>query len=324
MDNLIEPFRAHLRDVTHCAPGTVERYSRELKHFVRFLADDTGWPGVTLEAVDAPRIIAFLRQYADERGEPSKPAWNVRLAALRAFYDWMITCRRRVDNPAHEVTSYRLQVGGRVPMSLKDFVAVGNAIVERASPLYRSRNLAIIDTFLYTGLRVSSLVSLNVAQLDFMNYWLHEVVVKRDKTMSIPMNDQLRASLEHCLADRSRFRRAADEQAVFLSDRGTRMTARTVRDMIATYARLGGILRPVSPHNARHGSGTAIGRIAGDPRLAQHHLGHESLETTQIYLHLDDDAWRCAIRELGLVVDRERAAGKGGEPGTAEARQGAL
>ncbi len=310
MQTLIEGFRRYLREERHLAPATVARYVDVLEKLIVFLANGTDPAEVPLDAVTRSSLMEFLCREAAAEG-PSRPMWNIQLSGVRAFYQFLAGDTSFRESPAHSIERVRIHSKRRLPLSLDEYLDFIEAI-ERGSAFYRARNVAIAQVFFHTALRVASVASLNVDHLDFENYLLHNVKTKGGKWHSPPMNDLLRVTLERWLAERELFRPASDEKALFLSDRGTRLSVRAIQEMVRSYGREAGISHPVSPHPLRHSSATELAELT-TIQTVQLHCDHESIVTTQRYVHAREAAWRSAVQALGEVV-RSRAQQRSGAP----------
>jgi len=158
---------------------------------------------------------------------------------------------------------------------------------------FAARDRAILELLYSTGMRVSELVSCNMASLDFANGMVM-VKGKGNRQRIIPFGTQAVKSLRAYFVDREDLLRKRlqqgkkfDRDSLFLNSRGTRLTARSVERMISDYGRKAGLDKPVTPHVLRHSFATHLLEMGADMRSVQELLGHASLSTTQKYTHLD-------------------------------------
>jgi integrase/recombinase XerC len=142
-------------------------------------------------------------------------------------------------------------------------------------------------------MRVSELVACNLASLDFDNEMVR-VKGKGNRERIIPVGEQAVKGVRAYCVEREELLRNClqqgkkiDREALFLNNRGTRLTARSVERLIAEYGRKAGIDKPVTPHVLRHSFATHLLEMGADMRSVQELLGHASLSTTQKYTHLD-------------------------------------
>jgi site-specific recombinase XerD len=135
---------------------TVERYVSIIDAFERFLAQEPGGPA--FEAAAKPQLTKFLRATSAESGEPSHSVWNQRLSALRSFYGYLFTQEIIAMNPADKIDFLKMRSKEREPVSFDDYLALVDA-AEASSEAYRARNIALVQVFFHSGLRVSEVVS---------------------------------------------------------------------------------------------------------------------------------------------------------------------
>jgi integrase/recombinase XerC len=184
------------------------------------------------------------------------------------------------------------------------------------------RNRAILELFYSSGLRVSELVGLNVSDVRW-DLGVVRVLGKGNRERIVPVGDPALAALQDYLRRRGELREAAgDAQALFLNQRGGRLTARSVARMLDRYIVRCSLRRGISPHSLRHTFATHLLDEGADLRAIQEMLGHQSLSTTQRYTHV-------SVSRLLEVYDRAhpraRKAGTeaesgfhGGDPGRGE------
>lgn len=301
MHRLVDAFRDYLRVERTRGAKTIERYVSIINAFERFLAQEPGDP-LALEVAGKPQLTGFLRAESMLSGAPSRSVWNQHLSALRSFYGYLFKQELVTVNPALKIDYLKTRSKERVPVSFDDYLALVDA-AESSSNAYRARNVALTQVFFHSGLRVSEVASLDIEQLDLEHRILMNVRRKGGKFLSAPISDLVAQALERYLPERERFPSAS---AVFLSDRGRRMSVRAVQDVIRTLGERAGLLRSVSPHALRHGSATELREIGTPLEVIQEHLGHESVLTTRRYIHTKDAARREAVDALGARAARAR------------------
>ena len=152
-------------------------------------------------------------------------------------------------------------------------------------PLY-VRDVAMFELAYSSGLRLSELVSLDLDQVSLRERSLR-VVGKRDKERQLPIGRKAVEALKRWLAVRGSFARSEETSAMFLSQRGRRISARNVQDRLTRLAAQQGIEEHVHPHALRHAFASHLLQSSGDLRAVQELLGHADISTTQVYTHLD-------------------------------------
>ena len=155
------------------------------------------------------------------------------------------------------------------------------------------RNRAIIETLYSCGLRVSELVDLEINRI-FIPEGFLIVVGKGNKERLVPLSPSAISEIQKWLADRDRMTdiRRGDEGILFLNRRGGRLTRVMVFYIIRRAAAKAGILKKISPHTLRHSFASHLLEGGANLRAIQQMLGHESIATTEIYLHIDSSLLR--------------------------------
>lgn len=287
-------------------PTTIERYVGVLTDFVTFATTTPETKDLPLEALGKKQLRQFLRTHARRAGQASPATWNLGLAALRSFYGFLFEDEVIDINPALRIKRRKVKRGREpLPLSLDEFLSLVEGM-EQGRPAHRSRNAAIAAVLFHCGLRVTELVSLDLAQVDFRNGHLLNVRIKGDKRLSADLNDEAIIALKRYLADRDRLHASADETALFLSDRGQRLSVRAVQEMVKVYAKRAGINRPVGPHLLRHSFATVLDDEGIPVPVIQDMLDHESLATTRRYIHVRDRVRRQASDKLAQQVASRR------------------
>jgi len=147
---------------------------------------------------------------------------------------------------------------------------------------YMERDTAILELMYSSGLRVSELISLEVDELD-LNTGVVRITGKGAKERLVPVGSYAKSAIE---LYRKKRKAASGEKALFVNRFGRRLTDRSVRRIVKTYAGLAGLTGKVSPHTLRHSFATHMLDAGCDLRTLQEMLGHSSLSTTQVYTHV--------------------------------------
>jgi integrase/recombinase XerC len=279
------------------SPNTISAYLRDLKCFAGVLSARN--PGVTIsqvtsgmldEALTAP---AVLRTVSDT---PRSPASLHRFkAAVRSFFSWLEETGQASENPARSVTLRRIP---RTPPSFLTEAEKRRLLKElrgRSSTL-AIRDRVVIEVFLGTGIRLQELVDLDIDDVDLDAKHLH-VHAKGDVPQVKFLKSKLRSLLRSYLKER---RRQGDGEcrALFLSNRGSRLSERQVARRLEYWLKAAGIEKQLTPHALRHTFATHLYSRTGDILVVQRALGHRDLSTTQIYTHLVDGVLEDAIERL--------------------------
>ncbi len=305
MSRLIIDFEAYQREVRRHSPRTIRNYMPVVREFfsVHEPCDGTGvdWLG----NIDKNAIRAFVRRPGPSGRPPTPALWNLRLSAMRSFFDYLLEIETVSVNVVLRLDRQRVRSKERIPLSFGELVRLVDATRRHSEPVYRARNIAILLTLIHTALRVAEVVSLNVAQVDFEHHALANVRAKGGKSLAVAFSGVVADALRGCLAERSRLEPDAGQDALFVSDRGSRLSVRSVQEMVKRFARLADIQTPVTPHVLRHSAATQLAELGTPLRVIQEICGHASVTTTERYVHVNGAERRRAIDALAA---RWRAA----------------
>lgn len=204
------------------------------------------------------------------------------LSVLRSLYRYLIREGETDENPVQGIRAPKVK--RRLPATL-DADQLGRLLdVSGHSPL-ELRDLAMMELFYSSGLRLAELVSLELRDISTSDPTL-VVTGKGAKTRHLPIGRMAQLALQRWMNVRPQLA-AADETALFVSNRGTRIHPRSVQQRIARWAETNGAALHVHPHMLRHSFASHLLESSGDLRAVQELLGHADISTTQIYTHLD-------------------------------------
>lgn len=287
---MVEQFLKYLRFEKNRSEQTVRRYAQSLREF------ETYFKGVdeelTWASVDADVIRGWLEAMMDKGHQAT--SMNADLSALRAFYRFALA-RRMVDHdPAHHVQGPKKNKP--LPMYLKE--SEMNELLDDVEwgDNYKDVRARTIILLLYeTGLRRAELSSLNDADIDFEARQL-KVTGKRNKQRLIPFGEELARELQHYKAVRDG-QVDRHSEAFFLSPRGERMTGSQIYHLVNKHLSRVSSLKKRSPHVLRHTFATTMLNHDASLEGVRKLLGHESLETTEIYTHTTFEQLRRVYKE---------------------------
>jgi integrase/recombinase XerC len=300
-------FLTHLSKERDVSPNTVKAYTRDLRDFTTFLAGYYGNAPWSWQGVDRLAMRAFLAQLA--RRGLGKRSTSRTLSAVRSFYRYLHRNEMVDANPARAVGSQRLEQ--RLPGYLdRKQVALLFEIAERRARdggVLDARNLAILELFYSTGIRLSELQGLNRSDVDLVSQQI-KVRGKGRKERIVPVGDPAVRALRRYEARRDEEVRASgarpDRTAVFLGRTGKRIGVRAVQKSVTAF--LADVDREagLSVHSLRHTFATHLLDAGADLRSVQELLGHSSVSTTQIYTHT-------SIARLKEVYERSHPRASG-------------
>ncbi|MBF0504572.1 MAG: tyrosine recombinase XerC [Candidatus Omnitrophica bacterium] len=266
----LDKFFTYLEVEKNYSKHTALNYRIDLEEFMVFL-EKTSFEDVRYS--DLRRFLAQLK------GRNLKPRTLARkLSSLRSFFKFLQREKIIQANPA------KLLVTPKLDKPLPHFMSEEEAVIIIEAPNNKKsaslRDRAILETLYSTGIRVSELVGLNVEDVDFISNII-KVMGKGKKERMVPIGDKALNALKEYLDQCQR-----DNKFVFVNKNGTRLTDRSVRNIINKYILQQAVSQHVSPHMFRHSFATHLLNHGADLRSVQELLGHVNLSTTQIYTHL--------------------------------------
>lgn len=236
-----------------------------------------------LADVGTDELSAFLA----ERKHTGLSASSLRIATvhLKVFFRWLAARGKLPMDPAEPLLSPRPEKSLPETLHAADLRKLLESI-DPAQPLGR-RDLAMLELFYSSGLRLSELCSLRLEWLDFEEGFVR-VTGKGNKTRIVPVGGRARETVADYLAnERPTLVKKKTGSEIFLSVRGTRLSPDRVRQVVKERAALAGIDQNVYPHLLRHSFATHLLEGGADLRVIQELLGHADISTTQIYTHVD-------------------------------------
>ncbi len=279
MASLADDFLAHLSVERGLSPHSVDAYRRDLRQFCAFI--EAGGP-VEARAVAQPDIDRFLTHLSREKMAPTSVARK--LAALRTFFKYLCREGHAADNPAAATDAPRTQ--RRIPgtLSLAEVEALLNAPDTSTENGLRDR--AMLETLYSTGMRISEILSVKMADVDLDAGWLR-CFGKGSKERLVPVGRLAAAFLRHYLEIvRPPWAGRAAAPELFLTDRGLPFSRSGFWKVVKRHAETAGIAKNITPHTLRHSFATHLLDGGADLRAIQELLGHARIATTQIYTHV--------------------------------------
>jgi integrase/recombinase XerD len=304
---ILNDFLGYLYTVKGKSLNTIDGYKVDLRLFLKYIKkikynlkneiDDIDISDVNAELIKQiilSDIYSFIN-YVSIKRQNSTYARARKIAAIRSFFNYLETKAKIIkENPARELESPKINKRHPVYLTLEQSKKLLDSIKGRN----KERDVAIITLFLNCGLRLSELVSIDISKIkgDTLT-----VVGKGNKERTVYLNKACIKAINSYLAVRPKDG-VVDKDALFLSERKKRIDKRTVEKLVKKYIISAGLLNDkYTPHKLRHTAATLMykyGKV--DIRALQHILGHESVSTTQIYTHIDDEILRDAVKSNPL------------------------
>ena len=269
----INKFLSYLEVEKNYSPHTLLNYHVDLEEFSIFLGQ------VSVQKVDYPTLRRFLAQLRTRNLKPRSVARK--LSSLRSFFRYLQREKIIFSNPAALVVTPKLDKP--LPHFLSEQEAVKIIEAPPSDKISQFRDKSIFEVLYSTGIRVSELVGLDIEDVDFISNII-KVMGKGRKERLVPIGDKALEALQNYID-----KRPLKSDVLFLNKNGTRLTSRSVCNIINKYVLKEAMNQHVTPHMFRHSFATHLLNHGADLRSVQELLGHVNLSTTQIYTHLTTD-----------------------------------
>lgn len=310
---VLRDFLTYHETIRGHSQTTVDEYYLDLRTFFRYLKLSRGLvprttelEDISISDVDVPFVAAvtltevydFLAYLARDRvrqANSAEPEYGLsatsrarKISAIRSFFKYLTVKAKLLDeNPVQDLDS------PKIPKTLPRYLTLEESerLLSAVDGKNRTRDYCILCIFLNCGLRISEVVGLNVS--DYRGESLR-VVGKGNKERTVYLNDACRDAIERYLAER-KLLAPPRVTALFLSNRRTRISCDSIQVMVKkNLIRAGLDANLYSAHKLRHTAATLMLQNGVDVRTLQEVLGHENLNTTQIYTHIDNAELRTA------------------------------
>ncbi len=282
----VQRFLQHLRVERRLAPRTVAMYGEALAR----LQASAQAAGVELAAAQTHHIRSWVAQLRGRGLAPRSIA--IALAAWRGLYRWWGQQGRVAANPVEGIRPPKAPKPLPKALSVQQAVALSEHRTEQGAPALAARDHAIAELLYGCGLRIGELMGLDVQAGAHARGWIDvadataHVLGKGSKRRSVPVGTHALQALQAWLQQRPTLARA-DEPALFVSQRGTRLSPNQLRLRLQAQALQSGLPTRVHPHMLRHSYASHLLQSSGDLRAVQELLGHASISSTQVYTKLD-------------------------------------
>ncbi|HNW99541.1 MAG TPA: site-specific tyrosine recombinase XerD [Bacteroidales bacterium] len=286
----IKGFKAFLQLERSLSHNSVEAYIRDIEKLTQYF--EIQGIQTNPEEIKLKQLQDFLK-WVNELGMSARTQARV-ISGIKAFYKYLLLENIIKENPTELLESPKL--GRKLPdtLNIEEIDHIISAI-DRSKP-EGERNKAMLETLYSSGLRVSELVNLKISNLFFKEGFI-KIIGKGDKERIVPIGSIAMKHINIYL-DNVRVHvpvKKSAEDILFLNRRGNKLTRNMVFLIIKGLAEKAGIHKKISPHTFRHSFATHLIEGGADLRAVQEMLGHESITTTEIYLHLNREYLRDTI-----------------------------
>ena len=299
-NTLLRGYAAHLRLERNCSENTIEGYL----HDVSLLAEFALSRSLDLKAMEESNLHEFLASLRD-MGIGARSQARI-IAGIRGFYRYL-QLEGLIDiNPAELLDSPKLTLHLPEVLSLEEIDAMIAAIPREKEEALR--NEAIIEMLYGSGLRVSELIGLRISRFNFEEGFIL-IEGKGSKERIVPVSTRALELTRLWLQQRNLMKIADDASDIlFLNRRGKQLTRVMIFYIVRDLAERAGINRKISPHTLRHSFATHLLEGGANLRIIQELLGHESLTTTELYVHLDRRHLRATLEQYHPLYNKTEGA----------------
>lgn len=318
---IMEDYLNYMETIKGTSSNTVKEYSFDLRTFFRFMKlryklvdKDITFEEIKILDIDLDFIKKIGIQdlhayisYVDKKRENGNFAKSRKVASIRSFFEYLYLRVSLLDkNPAESLEFPKTEDRHPHYLTLDETELLLDTVLKNKNDEYRKRDYCIMMLFLNCGLRLSELSSINIEKIRDNDTLA--VIGKGNKERTIFLNDACLEAINDYLTVRPK--EVSDKQALFISKRKLRMSNRAIQHMIERYLEKAGLDTTIySTHKLRHTAATLMYKYGNvDIRALQEILGHESVSTTQIYTHIDDERLRSAVKSNPLANRKVKKA----------------
>ncbi|MGI9288197.1 MAG: tyrosine recombinase XerC [Pseudomonadales bacterium] len=294
----IDDFVGYLQNNRRLSAHTVSNYKRDLAKLLLFCAEREIDDTAQLQTGDVRDFIA--REH--RRGLSGRSIQRL-LSAVRSLYRYLNSMHGLKHNPAVGIQAPK---AARLLPKAAEVDELQHFLNMPTDSWIGCRDNAMFELLYSSGLRLDELVSLNITELH-LNEGRGEVRVshgKGDKARVVPIGRVARTALTDWLKRRAERATPEQQQAVFISQRGQRISPRSVQARLRYWSQRQGLRQNLHPHMLRHSFASHLLQSSGELRALQEMLGHANISTTQVYTHLD-------YQHLAAVYDKAHPRAKG-------------
>ncbi len=286
----INGFKAYLQLEKSLSSHSVEAYIHDIEKFTQYLSLQN--QALPPEKIELSHFQGFIK-WIVELGLSAKTQARI-ISGIKSFYNYLLLENRIKINPTKLLESPK--TGRHLPdtLSIEEIDQLITAI-DLSKP-EGHRNKAMLETLYSSGLRVTELIQLKITNLKLADGYI-QIIGKGNKERIVPIG---KIAIKQIMLYKDEFRRLIRvkkgfEDILFLNRRGTGISRNMIFMIIKELAKTSGINKKIGPHTFRHSFATHLIEGGADLRAVQEMLGHESITTTEIYLHLNREHLRDAI-----------------------------
>ena len=291
-NNTLIDYQHYLRIERGLSKNSIDSYGNDIKKLIKYLNENS--INSSPIKIDSEIIKQFIYHASKEINARSQARL---ISGLRNFFDYLIFEDYRDNNPTDLLESPK--IGRKLPDTLsEEDIDKIIAQIDLSKP-EGERNRAMFETLYSCGLRVSEMVGLKISDLFFDEGFIR-VLGKGDKQRFVPINGytvKLIDTYKDLIRSKIKVQKGF-EDTLFLNRRGKQLSRNMVFMILKDLVKLAEIDKKVSPHTLRHSFATHLLENGADLRAIQQMLGHESITTTEIYMHLDKSHLKAVVEKF--------------------------
>lgn len=279
--NAIIDFQLYLKIERGLSQNTIDGYSRDIEKLILFITNNA--INISPISIDESIIQQFIYHISKEINARSQARI---ISGLRSFFDYLVFENYRETNPTEIIEAPK--IGLKLPDTLTEDEINSLITAIDLSKANGERNRCILETMYSCGLRVSELITLKISDL-FFDEGLIRVIGKGNKQRFIPIHYKAQKMISlyinqtRCMIKPAK----GHDDILFLNRRGKSLTRQMIFIILKDLGNLIDLQKKISPHTLRHSFATHLLKNGADLRAIQQMLGHESITTTEVYVHLD-------------------------------------
>lgn len=270
----INEFKEYLSLERNYSSNTVIAYSSDVVEFNNYIKKN-------LLEINTKDIENYIKSINNLKGV----SVSHKLSSLKSFYNFYLKRGLIKSNPTLMISRPKLEKKLPTYLSLEEVSSLLDIEVKNA---FDARNKAVLELLYSSGLRISELTSMELANLD-IDECLVRIMGKGSKERIVPLGDYALIALNNYLKEYRPSLNKKNTTYLFLNNRGDKISRQFIFKVIKLECQKKGIRKNVSPHTLRHTFATHLLKNGADLRIIQELLGHENIGTTQIYTHLTND-----------------------------------
>ena len=316
MPTAVDRYCSYCRTVKNRSVKTVSEYEHDLLTFFRFIKaresgdisenvlKETDISCITIEdigTITKEDIYVYMDYLTKVRGNSAVTRAR-KLSSLKGFFKYLVvTIKELENNPCEHMEGPRVK--NKLPkfLTLEESISLLEAADRDSESKHRERDYCILTLFLNCGMRLSELTGINLSDLD-REYRFVRVLGKGNKERIIYLNEACADALKKYISVRARAGEPKDKNALFISRNHRRISNQMVQKIVYKYLDMADLgYKKCSVHKLRHTAATLMYQTGTvDVRVLKDILGHEQLNTTQIYTHVSDKGMEEAMRQNPL------------------------